>query len=200
MLQNHPILRVLTYIGLGILTGSFIVTLILFYDSYHRAFRKVKHTLFPWTLPDWYIAMNVTHSELWRPRFLSLHTLATITGRDDLLELAKEMKDSREVNATFCSTVRAPVFCLKGRGTGNSEKVWDELGDFVKRHPYPEIKGFQSGDGYWTSGYYGIGSYVSPETAMTEPFVKQDYKYANKIIKALRKKKRFVGIPEYEVK
>lgn len=177
------------------------------YHSGKKFFRRIINGLFPSTIPSWKIAMQVFHPNLGRPRSLSLHTIATITGRSDLLQLAKEMRKSCEVNVTFCGTVRAPVFYLRRysgpQGHGHGDIIWwDKLDEFLKQYPYPAIKGFCAAeeDGSWTGRRYGVGTYMPPKTEMSEPFIKDDYIYANKIVDALRKWKRQPGIEKYKIK
>ncbi len=143
--------------------------------------------------------MSVYHKQLGRPRFLSLHTLAAITGRNDLLALANEMKRSCEVSISFCSTVRSPVFVLREYRQENNPEVWKKIKDFIKEYPFPKYKGFYGAEGHWTGGSYGVGHYIPGKTAMTEPFIEQDYKYANAIIQKLRDAGRKVGISEYNI-
>lgn len=132
-----------------------------------------------------------------RPRYFSLHTLATLTERNDLLKMAKEMKRSCEVNASFCNIVKAPVFYLHRTWDRNEKSAWKMLKKFIADYPYPEVRGFQHSSGVWSGGEYGKGTYTAPTHAMPEPFIKDDYSYANKIIKALRAHGRPVGIKEY---
>lgn len=175
---------------------------IIFFIHYQRIIRmcrKIMHRLFPSTIPSWKIAMEIFHPSLARPRFLSLHTLAAITGRDDLLQLAKEMKKSGEVSISFCSTVKSPVFALRHLRSTNNPEVWDTVKSFVKMWPFPKYRGFRGVDGYWTGGQYGSGRYIPPITAMNEPFIEADYYYANKIIIALRRAGKAPGIQEYKI-
>ncbi len=165
-----------------------------------RTIRRVINKLFPSTTPSWKIAMNVIHPDLARPRFLSLHTLATVTGRSDLLKLAKEMKRSCEVGISFCPTVKSPVFHLYSRRRdGNDPDVWGRIESFIETWPFPKYKGFYGSPGRWTGGGYGMGRFIQEPTGMAEPFIKEDYRYANKIIKALRTAGREPGIQEYNI-
>lgn len=167
----------------------------LFYRDHIRFFRWALNKIFPSTTPSWKIIMGVLRDGV-RPRYLSLHTLATLLGRTDLLQLAKEMKRSCEVNASYCGEVHTPVFYLNRFSELNSRKTWKDLQNFIKLHPFPETRGFQRADGHWTEGY-GRGKFIPPVHAMPEPFIKEDYAYANKIIRALRAAGREPGIKEY---
>lgn len=186
------------YIIAGVLISGIVILSILC-QPFVRTRRKILNTIFPSTMPSWKIVMNVYHPHLSRPRYLSLHTIATIIGCNDLLRLAKEMKRSGEVNISFCGTVKSPVFYLRRLREENEPKIWNKIESFIKKWPFPTYRGFRGVEGHWTGETYGSGRYVEPPTAMKEPFIRQDYSYANKIITALKNAKRRPGIPEYDI-
>lgn len=139
--------------------------------------------------PMWQIMMEVKHPDLPRPRFFSLHTIAAMTGRKNLLKLADEMKKSGKVKAQYCPIVKAPVFFSSSNNRySNSESAWNMIKDFIEKHPYPEIKGFRDGmSGSWSGDGYGKGKYTPGNSAMKEPFIEKDYAYANMVIEELKK-------------
>lgn len=192
---HHPLMFAIIIIAVVII----IPIVSIFFTTFLMMFRRALNKIIPSTTPSWKIAMRVIHPNLARPRFLSLHTLAFITGEDDLLRLARKMKKSGEVNIGFCSTVKSPVFSLKEYRHEDAPEVWDRVPKFIKIWPFPAYKGFQGVSGHWTGGSYGTGRYVEPVTAMAEPFIKQDYRYANKIIDALLAAGREPGMQKYTI-
>lgn len=202
LFMMHKILKTSLYILSGVGTGAFVTSLYLFRDSYKRMYRGILNRIFPYTIPDWKVVMSINHPSLQRPRFLSLHTIAALTGRNDLPKLIEEMRESCEVCITFCSTVKAPVFHLRSmdfHGNNNEPKQWNQLDNFLKKYPYPKYKGFKACEPIWSSGVYGMGRYTTPDTAMEEPFVRYDYPYAKKMIAALEKHQYEPGLKPYEV-
>lgn len=195
----HYILNTWWLLLIVIIASSIAITsCILFARNIVRAGRWLIHKFFPSTVPSWKIIMS-TKRDAWRPRYFSLHTLAALLGRTDLLQLAKEMKRSCEVNASFCGEVKSPVFYLNRFSDHNNKETWKSLKDFVARYPFPETRGFQRADGTWSGGQYGKGTYTPPVNAMPDPFIKDDYAYANKILAALRQAGRTPGIKEYKI-
>jgi len=195
-------------IGAGLIT-AFIIALGFAHTQIIRSIRRAFHFAFPATIPSWKIIMSTSRPGSGRPRYFTLHTLAALTGRNDLLKIAKEMKRSCEVNAIYCQDVKAPVFFLHSVWHKNEKSVWKMLKKFIDDNPYPEIKGFQRAVGSWSGGEYGKGTYTPARHASPEPFIKDDYAYANKIIFALHAApewslmrgyhKRNVGIKEYKI-
>lgn len=176
------------------------VSLIIVYGrDLNRLYRRALNKIFPSTTPAWKIAMDVRRPDGSRGRRLSLHTLATLTNRTDLIQLAKEMKWSGEVNTIFCPVVKSPVFYLRSTWADTDSSVWKKIPKFLENHPFPKIRGFQSSDGEWTGGAWGKGKYIRPEYAMSDPFVKSDHAYANRIIRALQKAGIKPGIEEYKL-
>lgn len=152
--------------------------------------------------PAWKIIMSIEREGLGRPRFFSLHTLATLMGRKDLKKLAALLKKSGDVVGCYCPIVRTPVFYLRKYGATwtYTPSIWNYVDAAIKEHPFPEIKGFKAnGSGHWTGGQWGIGTYVPPTTAMAEPFIEADYSYANKIISALKKAGYKPAIKRYKI-
>lgn len=158
-------------------------------------YNLIKNKMF--NIPGWEIALSVIHPKLKRPRYLSLHTIACILGRNDLLNLAKEMRKSGKVNIFYCNQVQSPVFALKKFSVSNDNNVWDRIPTFLKLYPFPKYKGFCSRPSVWASGIYGVGKSIIESTAMTEPFIKNDYMYANDIIKALHQAGKIPAIEYY---
>ena len=193
----HTILHYGFYLLLGILTGGALIGLYFLYGISIRTYRRILHKYKPEKIPSWKIIMGVVHPDLGRPRYLSLHTLAAILGRKDLLKLAKEMKKSHEVNISFCNVVKSPVFYLRGFNQYNDSEIWKRLKDFIKANPYPTVRGFRA-DGYWTGGDWGRVKWIS-STKLNEPFIDKDYIYANKIIAALEAKGRKAAIEKYTI-
>lgn len=134
-----------------------------------------------------------------RPRYLSIQTLGALTGRTDLLKLAKEMKDSCEVNGSFCHTVKSPVFYLNSISNYHESDIWKRMKESLETFPYPATKGFRASEGEWTGGAYGRGTYVVGTHAMPTPFVKEDHRYANAIISAMKNAGYTPGIKKYKI-
>lgn len=150
--------------------------------------------------PAWKIIMSVVKPGLGRPRFFSLHTLAELMGRKDLRRLATTLENSEKVIGCHCPVVDAPVFYLKAYAHFTYDiYIWDEVDDFIKKFPYPKIKGFKASASYWTEGY-GKGKFIKAKYDMSVPFVPEDYSYANTIIDALVAAGYKPGIPKYDVK
>jgi len=164
-----------------------------------RTFRQVLNLLVPSTTPDWKIIMKTRRPGGGGGRNFSLHGLAALTGRNDLLKLAKELKRSCEVNAQYCGGVSAPVFYMHYKSDFNERKAWKMVKDFIKKYPYPTVKGFRVPGGHWSGGEYGRGTYIQDGNVMSDPFIKEDYQYANAIIKALREAGFEPGMPEYKM-
>ena len=90
-------------------------------------------------------------------------------------------------------------YLKKHRGDyGSYPEVWKRLPDFLKKHPYPQVKGFKQASGHWSNGF-GLGKWIPGNNAMAEPFIPDDYAYANQIIDALKKAGYKPGIKKYKV-
>lgn len=164
--------------------------------------------------PAWEIMMEVMCPNIKRPRRTSLHTIATVLGHPDPLALAKEMQDSGKVLGYVCPDVKTPVFYLKklrkhpGMIDTAVDEIWgnwvypkagcNSLSDFLKKNPYPLIKGFKrfGSGGYWDGGQPGKGKFVHTSSGMDVPYEKDDYPYVRLLIKTLREAGVPVGIDE----
>lgn len=150
--------------------------------------------------PAWEVIMSVVKPGFNRPRFFSLHTLATLMGRKSLRGLARAMRKSGKVIGCHCPVVDAPVFYLTDYSHFTYEPdIWEDLTSFNRRFPYPKVRGFKAASGSWSSGKWGIGKYIEPKHSMSVPFVRADYAYANLIIDALREAGHKPGIRKYKV-
>lgn len=156
-------------------------------------------------MPAWEVVLNVLIPDgpkKGRPRRMSLHTLGYCIKATDLKALAKEMEASGKVVGYVCPDVQTPIFYLKSLAhmptmiDTRDERVWGKwgyptagaksLGGFIKKNPYPEIKGFKRfAQGEWSGGKYGVGTYIPAKSGMNKPFEKEDFNYAKLIIKAL---------------
>lgn len=112
---------------------------------------------------DWQAVLRVKNpggEEGWskgRPRRLSIHTIATVVGRD-ALEVLEEMKASELVEGYICPDVNTPIFFLKemsgapGMITGGTDKakVWERAKEWLEKYPLSKVKGFKRDpvDGY----------------------------------------------------
>ncbi len=157
-------------------------------------------------IPAWEIMLNVMSPTIKRPRRTSLHTLATVIGHKDPLKLAKEMKKSDKVVGYVCPDVKTPIFYLKslanhpGMIDTRDSKVWGKLEAFIKKHPYPAVKGFKRfASPTWSGGSYGKGKFIAGKSAMDVPYETGDYAYANEVIKSLKKAGYKPGIKPYKV-
>lgn len=157
-------------------------------------------------MPAWEVYLNVMNPKINRPRRSSLHTLAYVCGYKNPLKLAKEMKDSGKVVGYVCPDVQTPIFYLKklashpGMIDTRDEFVWGKwpyeeagaksLSGFVKKNPFPKIKGFRrfADNPYWTGGAWGKGEYVRAGSfGMKDPYEPEDHEYGRAVIKALKK-------------
>jgi len=175
----------------------------------------VKKTIKPKSkkkIPAWEVMLGVINPKNKRPRRTSLHTIATVIGAKDPLKLAKEMKASKKVVGYVCPDVKTPIFYLKsmidhpGMIDTRDSRVWGKwrypdagaisLADFVKKNPYPKVKGFKRfvDGGKWSGGEWGVGKYIAASSAMEVPYEKADYDYAKEVIKALKKAGHKPGI------
>lgn len=143
-------------------------------------------------LTDWEVVLNCINPKSTRPRRMSLHTLASVTGRTDIMELAKELEASGKVVGYRCPDVQALIFYLKdlcklpGMIDTRNAGVWKMVPDFIKEHPFPKVKGFKRFAGaQWTGGTYGKGEYIRNSPAMEFPFEPEDFPYARVVVKAL---------------
>lgn len=169
-------------------------------------------------LKAWEVMLSVVNPKNKRPRRTSLHTIATVIGAKNLLKLAKEMQASKKVCGYVCPDVQTPIFYLDsmvdhpGMIDDRDPHVWGKwlypdagatsLSDFVKKNPYPKVKGFKrfADGGYWTGGSYGRGKYVPESSAMEVPYEKEDYEYARVVIKTLKKAGYKPGITAADLK
>lgn len=153
-------------------------------------------------MPAWEVVLNVHNNRLRRPRFFSLHTLATLTRRRNLKKLAKEMLDSGRVATCYCPYAGTIVFypISLAKIYGNREHTLDEIIAELSKFPFPEIRGFDAeAKSSWSGGSYGLGTFIPAQKGISEPFNKTDYAYANEIIDKLRAAKYIPGIPKYKV-
>ena len=151
-------------------------------------------------MPDWEVVLNTMNPNYngrpGRPRRMSMHTLAACTGRD-IQELIKEVKESKKVVGYKCpdvggacifylTSLRSIPGMIDSADRKDPERVWRELDEFLKTHPYPSVKGFKRfAEGYWTGGSYGQGKFVKGEYAMPTPFEAEDYALARAIRQSL---------------
>ncbi len=148
-------------------------------------------------IPAWQIMMDTTHKKIQRPRFFSLNTIAAMTRRKDLNRLAKELESSGKVAVCYCPIVKAYVFYSGPmiRIYGDYKSKWQYVKDFYDKYPYPAVKGFRAPTRMVDA--IGLVSYGSP--ASSDPFIPEDYEYANTIIDNLRKAGYTPGIKKYKV-
>ena len=126
---------------------------------------------------DWEVAMShvFNHKQGYgnrnRPRRMSVHTIASVVGRDPLVVL-KEMEESDLCLGYPCPDVRgAPIFYLKElRGimtdtpTQNAFKL---AKDWLIKYPIDKIKGFKR---------HGGGNFT-----MSTPFDEEDAEYEKEL-------------------
>jgi hypothetical protein len=143
-------------------------------------------------LPDWEVMLSVLSPTINRPRRTSLHTLAAVLGRKDPQKLADEMRKSGKVVGYVCPDIQSPIFYLKslrkhsGMIDTASANIWKEVPTYLEKHPFPKVKGFKRfAGGKWSKGSYGYGTYIANSSAMSVPFEKSDYAYANAVIDTL---------------
>lgn len=143
--------------------------------------------------PDWEVALSVVCPKIKRPRRTSLHTLATVLGRKDILGLAKELEDSGKVVGYRCPDVRCLIFYLKnmtdrpGMIDTRDANVWGKVKAFCEENPLATVKGFKRfAQGTWSGGSYGVGTYIEAKSAMNTPYEEADFPYAQKIIEELK--------------
>jgi hypothetical protein len=113
-------------------------------------------------LTAWEVMMSIKHPLLVRPRFFSIHTIATVIDRKDIIELADELKNSGKVAICHCPVVVAPVLYLMQYAStyGNYISTWDKVKPHIAANPFPKIKGFQAREGHWSGNRYGVGQYI----------------------------------------
>lgn len=144
--------------------------------------------------PDWEVALSVVCPKIKRPRRTSLHTLATVLGRTNIFELAKEMEQSGKVLGYKCPDVQCLIFYLNdmikcpGMIDTRDAKVWSQVEKFCTENPLETVKGFKRfAQGTWTSGKPGYGEYIRGNSQMNVPYEEADLEYALKITEALTK-------------
>lgn len=123
-----------------------------------------------------------------RPRRCSLHTLASVTGRD-IRVIAKEMAESKKVHGYRCPDVKTLIFYLDRlksvpgmihsansdpNSPGPKANVWKLVDQNLTENPYPKIKGFKRFSGSGSSG-------------MEHTFLPEDMDYAMAIKANLEK-------------
>lgn len=142
---------------------------------------------------DWEVVLSVVCPKIKRPRRTSLHTLATVCGRTDIMALAKEMKKSKKVVGYRCPDVSCLIFYRKDMATlpgmidTRDSSVFSQVEAHVKEHPYPSVRGFKRFAGStWTGGKYGVGKCIKNSSALPYPYEPDDYPYAREVIKALK--------------
>lgn len=138
-------------------------------------------------VPDktpWEIMMGINHPKMDRARFFSLNTIAAVTGCKDLTKLLKEMKESGKVVACMCPIVNAPVFFVDRYGAkyGIHSSAWDKALEYIEKYPFPKVQGFQR----YKANYDSATGGYTMDGSMPDPFIKEDYAYANMLIDALK--------------
>lgn len=154
--------------------------------------------------PDWEVALSVVCPKKKRPRRTSLHTLATILGRTDIVALAKEMEASGKVVGYRCPDVKCLIFYLKsmidrpGMIDTRDSNVWKTVEPFLVEQPWPAVKGFKrfANGGTWSGGGYGQGKFTADSSGMPVPYEEEDWDLARDIIKALKAAGFTPGIEE----
>lgn len=161
-------------------------------------------------MPSWEIVLRVINPKSSRPRRMSLHTLAYVLGKktsEEAQELANELEKSGKVVGYRCPDVQTLIFYLKdyakngikvtdpngltvtlnGMIDTRIDGVWKMVPEYLKKYPFPKIKGFKRfAKGHWSGGEMYKGTYVEGFSGMEEPFEKEDHSYAGAIIKALK--------------
>lgn len=130
---------------------------------------------------DWFIVLGVLDPLKKRPRRTSLHTLATVTGRDDCKALAKEMEESGLVVGYRCPDVRTLIFYRKdmiscpGMIDTRDAKVFTMIDAILTEYPFPANRGFRR-----------FAARANLAYGMPDPFFDgEDYPYACAIREAL---------------
>lgn len=153
-------------------------------------------------LPDWEVMMSVLNID-GRPRRTSLHTLASMLGRTDLLKLAEEMQASGKVVGFYCGTVQCPVFFLRSMRDrpGMSQVIDNNIwGDW----PYPQggvssLKTFIEANPSNIKGFKRYAWRGNSRWLLKAPYESDDLTYAKKIRSALVEAGYNPGVKEEEL-
>jgi hypothetical protein len=123
-----------------------------------------------------------------RPRRTSLHTLASAIGVTDLLgilNLAKELKESKKVVGYRCPDVQCLIFYLDelsklpGMIDSRNPDVWKLVDAHVTTEaPFPQVRGFRRFTNYYDSK---TNKNVTEPNGMEYMYESNDYAYAMKV-------------------